>query len=63
MKLGEKQIEILTQREKTTFQENAKLKTQPSELNKKIENNLGLYNEYKNEYKKMKSFQIVCTLN
>ena len=48
-----KQIEILTQREKNYLQENAKLKTQPSELNKKIENNLGLYNEYKNEYKKI----------
>ncbi|MBD22207.1 MAG: hypothetical protein CL572_00880 [Alphaproteobacteria bacterium] len=48
-----KQVEILEQREKTYLQENEKLKTQPDELNKRIENNLGIFNEFKNEYKKI----------
>ena len=48
-----KQIEILEQREKTYLLENDKLKVQPKELNKVIENNLGTFNELKNEYKKI----------
>ena len=47
-----KQIEILEQRKKTYLLENDKLKVQPKELNKVIENNLGTFNELKNEYKK-----------
>ena len=48
-----KQIEILEQRENSYLEENEKLKTQPIELNKKIENNFGIFNEFKNEYKKI----------
>lgn len=48
-----RQVEILEHREKTYLKENELLKAQPNELNKKIENNLGIYNEYKNEYKKI----------
>ena len=43
-----KQIEILEQRENSYLEENEKLKTQPIELNKKIENNFGIFNEFKN---------------
>ena len=48
-----KQIQILEQRENSYLEENEKLKTQPIELNKKIENNFGIFNEFKNEYKKI----------
>ena len=46
-------VEMLEKREKAYLEENEKLKMQPSELNKKIENNLGIYNEFQNEYKKI----------
>ena len=48
-----KQVETLEQREKIYLQEKEKLKAQPSELKKEIENNLGIFNQFKNEHKKL----------
>ena len=47
-----KQVETLEQREKIYLQEKEKLKAQPNELKKEIENNLGIFNQFKNEHKK-----------
>ena len=48
-----KQVETLEQREKVYLQEKEKLKAQPYELKKEIENNLGIFNQFKNEHKKL----------
>ena len=48
-----KQVETLEQREKIYLQEKEKLKAQPNELKKEIENNLGIFNQFKNEHKKL----------
>ena len=48
-----KQVETLEQREKIYLQEKEKLKAQPNELKREIENNLGIFNQFKNEHKKL----------
>ena len=48
-----KQVEILEEREKIYIEESEKLKTQPNKLKKEIENNLGIFNQFKNEHKKV----------
>ena len=48
-----KQVEILEQREKTYLEEREKLETQPNQLKKEIENNLGVFNQLNDEHKKI----------
>ena len=47
---ADKQIKILSEREKRYIEESEKLEAQPKQVNLKIENFLGIYNNFKNDY-------------
>ena len=47
---ADKQIQILSEREKRYLEESEKLEAQPKQVNSKIENFLGVYNNFKNDY-------------
>ena len=47
---ADKQIQILSEREKRYLEENKSLEVQPDQLNSKIDNFFGVYNAFKNDY-------------
>ena len=49
---ADKQIKILSERQKKYLEESDNLEAQPEQLNSKIENFLGVYNTFKNDYEK-----------
>ena len=47
---ADKQIQILSEREKRYLEANKRLEVQPDQLNSKIDNFFGVYNAFKNDY-------------